>query len=171
MPAPFLHPVRIAREPQHEDGGGDVGNGRVQADLHRVLDAGDLEQRGQPEADGVDAANQAEVGEGHAVDGRVAQHLCEGVLFLRAARFQIRGQQRLFAGAEPAGLGGFVVQEIERHHAQQHAGQAFQQEHPLPAFQTMRAREGRHDPGRRRAADNAADGAGQHHHRHDARHA
>ena len=40
VPAAFLHAVGTAREQQHEGGRGDVGHGRVQADFHGVLHAG-----------------------------------------------------------------------------------------------------------------------------------
>ncbi len=154
--------IRAAPDPGHADRGGQVGDRAVPAERDQVGGAARLEQGGQPEADRVDRGDQAEVGDRQPVDRQVAQGAPEAA-FVQVGRGDLGLDALLLLGIEPARVGGAIGQHAQRQEAQQHAGQALHQEHPLPARQAQAAVERGDQRGRQGAAHDAADRPGQEH--------
>ncbi|MNF81614.1 hypothetical protein D3C84_638930 [compost metagenome] len=153
MVAALAETVGAAPDPVHARCCCHIGNRGAPTQLHHVVDALRLKDRREPEAHGVDRKNDAEVGARQDVDSAIAQHRSERVSPSRG-RAQFTLQHLLFLDAQPACLGGMVAKVKIGKRTEQHAGQPFDQEHPLPPRKATHAFERGNQPGRKRTADN-----------------
>src|SRR3954447_611236 len=73
MPAAFQLQVGMPADHDHPDSGDAIGNDRQHADMQWVLNTHLLDESRQPETDDVNAADEAEIGEGEHIDFRVLE--------------------------------------------------------------------------------------------------
>ncbi|MCY1524754.1 hypothetical protein D9M68_597020 [compost metagenome] len=154
----------------HHDDGANKGNGAEQADIEGARDAGRLDQRRHPERQAVLAGDEGEVNQAHPPDALVGEHGAQRMLLrarLLLVQLDFAGQQLLFIVAQPLRTGDAVVQVHDGRHADEQRRDGFDQEHPLPALQAVRAVKGLHDPPGQRVAENAGHRNGGHEQRDD----
>jgi hypothetical protein len=115
---------------------GDIGDHHDQAGLRNVIAHG-LDHLRHPEAQGIDAKDDGEVGNHQRPDPPVLYHFAEamhlGPVFARQP-----GHHHIFlALGQEVRLARIVRQAPERDNPQRQGGNAFQQVHPLPALEAI----------------------------------
>ncbi|MCY1221006.1 hypothetical protein D9M72_330450 [compost metagenome] len=165
MDSTLLTPVGAAAAEEDGKRRCHIRNGRIPTEGLCAGDTGGFDDCRQPEAQGVDRRDDAQIGYRQEIHLGITQYHEKRFVPPVCSRVRFRGQRAFLRVVEPFRIGRIIDEQEVGCDAKHEGGGTFNEKHPLPTGEAGRTGESRHDPRRQRPSNNSAERARKPNHR------